>query len=138
MHPANVPALTALRPDACALANNHSSISATRDRPTRSRPWPGAGVLGVGAGADLTAARRPAVGGAHDERRVVVGAVAMKSTGVPASWAASHARPGVWLVRDPSLRDAAEEVAAEVSAHKHTGDVAIVSAHCGSNCGYMG
>ncbi|HWT47422.1 MAG TPA: CapA family protein, partial [Mycobacterium sp.] len=36
----------------------------------------------------------------------------------------------------PSLRDAADEVAAEVLAHKRDGDIAIVSVHWGSNWGY--
>jgi poly-gamma-glutamate synthesis protein (capsule biosynthesis protein) len=42
----------------------------------------------------------------------------------------------VWLIRDPSRRDAADEVAAGVLAHKHDSDVAIVSVHWGSNWGY--
>ncbi|WP_424747076.1 CapA family protein [Mycobacterium sp.] len=72
----------------------------------------------------------------HRERRVVIGSVATKSSGVPESWAAHRNRPGVWLIRDPSARDAADDVAAKVRAHKRTGDVAIVSVHWGSNWGY--
>ncbi len=84
----------------------------------------------------MLTAHRPALVSAHDEHRVLVGSVAMKSAGVPESWAAHYDRPGVWLIRDPSLRDVANEVAAEVLAHKREGDVAIVSVHWGSNWGH--
>ena len=40
------------------------------------------------------------------------------------------------MIRDPSERDAADDVAAAVLAHKRSGDVAIVSVHWGSNWGY--
>ena len=71
-----------------------------------------------------------------DDHRVLVASVAMKSAGVPESWAAQHDRPGVWLIRDPSQRDAADDVAAGVLAHTRDGDVAVVSVHWGSNWGY--
>ena len=135
MHPDNVAALTALRPDVCALANNHildfgyQGLTDTVTALTR------AGIQGVGAGADLTTARRPAVVSTHGEHRVLVGSVAMKSVGVPESWAAHRDGPGVWLIRDPSQREAADEVAAEVLAHKRDGDVTIVSVHWGANWG---
>jgi poly-gamma-glutamate capsule biosynthesis protein CapA/YwtB (metallophosphatase superfamily) len=136
MHPDNLPALTAFRPDVCALANNHildfgyQGLTDTVAALTRAE------IQGVGAGADLPTARRPAVVNADDQHRVLVGSVAMKSAGVPESWAAHRDRPGVWLIRDPSQRDAAEDVAAGVLAHKRDGDVAIVSVHWGSNWGY--
>jgi poly-gamma-glutamate capsule biosynthesis protein CapA/YwtB (metallophosphatase superfamily) len=136
MHPDNLPALTALRPHVCALANNHILDFGYQGLTDTVAALTAAGIQGVGAGADLPAAHRPAVVGVHDEHRVVVGSVAMKSAGVPESWAARHDRPGVWLVRDPSLRDVANEVAAEVLTHKRDGDVAIVSVHWGSNWGY--
>ena len=40
------------------------------------------------------------------------------------------------LIRDASVRDVADEVAAEVLAHKRDGHIAIVSVHWGSNWGY--
>jgi poly-gamma-glutamate capsule biosynthesis protein CapA/YwtB (metallophosphatase superfamily) len=136
MHPDNTPALTALRPDVCALANNHILDFGYQGLTDTVAALTAAGIQGVGAGPDLPTARRPAVVSAHDDSRVLVGSVAMKSAGVPESWAAHHDRPGVWLIRDPSLRDVANEVAAEVLAHKRDGDVAIVSVHWGSNWGY--
>jgi poly-gamma-glutamate capsule biosynthesis protein CapA/YwtB (metallophosphatase superfamily) len=136
MHPDNVLALKALRPDVCALANNHILDFGYQGLTDTVAAITAAGIQGAGAGADLLTARRPAVVAVHDEHRVLVGSVAMKSAGVPESWAAHHDRPGVWLIRDPSLRDATDEVAAEVLAHKRDSDVAIVSVHWGSNWGY--
>ncbi len=136
MHPDNLPALTAIRPDVCALANNHILDFGYQGLTDTVSILTDAGIQGVGAGADLSAARRPAVVTLHDDHRVVVGSVAMKSAGVPESWAAHWHRPGVWLIRDPALRDAADDVAAQTLAHKHDGDLAIVSVHWGSNWGY--
>ena len=136
MHPDNLPALTALRPDVCALANNHILDFGYQGLTDTVAALTAAGIQAVGAGADVLTARHPAVVSAHNEHPVLVGSLAMKSAGVPESWAARHDQPGVWLIRDPSLRDAADEVATEVLAHKRDGDVAIVSVHWGSNWGY--
>ncbi|HYB35097.1 MAG TPA: CapA family protein [Mycobacterium sp.] len=136
MHPDNLPALTPLRPDVCALANNHILDFGYQGLTDTVAALTQAGIQGVGAGADLATARRPAEVTAHGEHRVLVGSVAMKSSGVPESWAAHRDRPGVWLIRDPSQYDAADEVAADVLAHKRDGDVAIVSVHWGSNWGF--
>ena len=136
MHPDNLPALTALRPDVSALANNHVLDFGYQGLTDTVAALERAGIQGIGAGADVLITRRPVVVNAYDAHRVLVGSVAMKSAGVPESWAAHRDRPGVWLIRDPSQRDAADEVAADVLAHKHDGDVAIVSVHWGSNWGY--
>ncbi|HYB82096.1 MAG TPA: CapA family protein [Mycobacterium sp.] len=135
MSPDNLPALTALRPDACALANNHILDFGHRGLTDTLEALTHAGVAAVGAGADLAAAQQPAVF-PHDAHRVLIGSVATKSSGVPESWAAREDGPGVWLVRDPSVRGVAEEVAAKVLADKRRGDIAIVSVHCGPNWGY--
>ncbi|MGZ4510726.1 MAG: CapA family protein [Mycobacterium sp.] len=136
MHPDNLPALTALRPDVCSLANNHILDFGYRGLVDTMAALTGAGIQGVGAGPDLPAARQPAVVRIRDECLVLVSSVAMQSAGVPASWAARHDRPGVRLIRDASVRDVADEVAAEVLAHKRDGHIAIVSVHWGSNWGY--
>jgi poly-gamma-glutamate capsule biosynthesis protein CapA/YwtB (metallophosphatase superfamily) len=135
MHPDNLPALMAFRPDVCALANNHildfGYHGLTDTVLALTRP----GIQGAGAGADLLLARRPAAVTVHGEHRVLVCSVAMKSAGVPDSWAAHDDRPGVWLARDLSS-PVADDVAAGVLAHKRDGDVAIVSVHWGSNWGH--
>ena len=136
MHPDNLPALTAFRPDVCALANNHILDFGYQGLTDTVAALTQAGIQGAGAGADLTAAHHPAVITVHDEHRVLIGSVAMASAGVPESWAAREHRPGVWLIRDPSQRDAADDVAGQVLAHKRDSDVAIVSVHWGSNWGY--
>lgn len=136
MHPDNLPALTAFRPDVCALANNHILDFGYQGLTDTVAALTQAGIQGAGAGANLLTARRPAVVTVHDGHRVLIGSVAMKSAGVPETWAAHRDRAGVWLIHDPSLRDTADDVAAQVLARKRDGDVAIVSVHWGSNWGY--
>lgn len=95
MHPDNVPALTALRPHVCALANNHILDFGYQGLTDTVAALAGAGIQSVGAGADLLAARRSALVTVGHERRVIVGSVAAESSGVPESWAARRDRPGV-------------------------------------------
>lgn len=134
MHPGNLPALAAVRPDACALSNNHSLDFGIAGLAGTLHALSGAGIRAVGAGMDLAAARQPAAvptrGG-----RVLVASVSTLSSGVPAQWAAGGDRPGVWLIDEPSVRHA-DEVAARVSAESRRGDVTIVSVHWGQNWGY--
>ena len=135
MHPENLPAVTAIRADACSLANDHildfgrRSLSDTRDALAAAE------IHGGGADVNLDAAQRLAVITPHDDHRVIIGSVATKSSGVPESWAAHRDRPGVWLIRDPATRSTADDVAARVLTLKRTGDVAIVLVHWGSNWG---
>lgn len=136
MHPDNLPALTALRPHVCALANNHILDFGYQGLTDTVAALTQAGIQGAGAGADLPTARRPAVVTVHDEHRVLIGSVAMTTAGVPESWAASRHRPGVWLIRDPSQRDAADDVATQMRARTRDGDITIASVHWGSNWGY--
>ncbi len=136
MHPDNLPALTALQPDVCALANNHILDFGYQGLTDTLGALDRAGIQWAGAGADLPTARRPAVVTVHDGHRVLIGSVAMTSAGVPESWAARGHHPGVWLIRDPSQRDAADDVAAQLRARTRGGDVTIASVHWGSNWGY--
>ena len=136
MHPDNLSALRAFRPDVCALANNHILDFGYQGLTDTVQALTQPGIQGPGAGADLYTARRPAAVTVHDEHRVLVGSVTMTSAGVPESWAAESDRPGVWLIRDLS-RHVADDVAAGVLEHKRDGEVAIVSLHWGSNWGYV-
>ncbi len=136
MHPDNLPALTAFRPDVCAIANNHILDFGRRGLADTCDAFAAAEIHGVGAGANFDVAQRLAVITPYGDHRVIIGSVATKSSGVPESWAAHRDRPGVWLIRDPATGSTADDAAARVLAHKRAGDVAIVSVHWGSNWGY--
>ncbi|AFM18011.1 putative enzyme of poly-gamma-glutamate biosynthesis (capsule formation) [Mycolicibacterium chubuense NBB4] len=136
MHPDNMPALTAIAPDVCALANNHVLDFGHRGLADTCESLAAARIKGVGAGAGLEAAQRLSVLTPRAGHRVIIGSVATRSSGVPDSWAAHRDRPGLWLIRDPAERGSADDLAARVLALKRTGDVAIVSVHWGSNWGY--
>ena len=135
MSPGNMPSLAAVRPDACALANNHvldlgrSGLRETLDT------LAGAGLRAVGAGRDAAEARRPAAIPVPAGGRVVVFSCGAASSGIPRSWAATQNRPGVDFL--PSLSDeVADELIARVREVKRPGDVVVVSVHWGSNWGY--
>ncbi|MEO3758846.1 CapA family protein [Mycobacterium sp. B14F4] len=134
MNPDNLPALTAFRPDVCTLANNHILDFGRRGLSDTVAACAGAGIQGVGAGSDTTAARRLAAVTVRGHR-VLVASVAMPSSGVPATWAAQQDRSGVWWLRDSSRRSA-DELAALVLERTDGGDIVVVSVHWGSNWGY--
>jgi poly-gamma-glutamate capsule biosynthesis protein CapA/YwtB (metallophosphatase superfamily) len=135
MHPDNIGCLTAIRPDVCALANNHildfgyAGLSDTLSTLTDS------GIACAGAGLNVEQAHRPVTVTLSDGGRVVIASCGMGSSGIPRGWEATGRRPGVALVADLSDRSAVE-VARRVCTDKQQGDVAIVSVHWGSNWGY--
>ncbi|MGW7579153.1 CapA family protein [Streptomyces sp. NPDC054765] len=135
MHPANLPCLTAARPDVCVLANNHVLDFGRRGLTDTLDALAGAGLRTAGAGADADAAGRPAVLPLADGRRILVFALGMPSSGIPREWAASGDRAGVNLVTGPSPA-AAAGIAGRVRQRKRPGDVAVVSVHWGANWGY--
>ena len=135
MHPANLPALTAFHPDVCAAANNHILDFGRRGLADTLSALRRASIAAVGAGADLAAARCPALIGSGPQR-ILIGSIATPSSGVADSWAARSDQPGLWLIRDLSDRESANEVAAAVSAHRANGDIAMVSVHWGPNWSY--
>ncbi|QKV96725.1 CapA family protein [Streptomyces sp. NA02950] len=135
MNPANLPCLSAARPDVCVLANNHVLDSGPDGLEDTLDCLAGAGLQVAGAGRDLTAARRPAVVPARAGRRILVFAFGTPSSGIPRRWAATDDRPGVDLV--PELTDAgAAAIAGRVRQIKRPGDIAVASVHWGGNWGY--
>jgi poly-gamma-glutamate synthesis protein (capsule biosynthesis protein) len=84
MHPDNVGCLTAIRPDVCALANNHILDFGYQGLIDTLRTLDDAGLDSAGAGLDENSAERPAVVG-----RVVIAACGMGSSGIPHGWAAT-------------------------------------------------
>lgn len=134
MGPANLPCVTAFKPDACALANNHV-LDFGRAGLSDTLHWlAGAGLAAAGAGADLTIARRPAAIPLPGGSRVLVFSCGTACSGIPASWAAAPRRPGLDLLTldDP----AADSLIARVRVARQPGDIAVVSIHWGSNWGY--
>ena len=135
MSPDNLPCVTAARPDACALANNHvldfghTGLQDTLGALTRS------GLRPVGAGRDAAEARQPVAVPLPGGGRAVIFSCGTASSGIPPGWAATATRPGVNLL--PGLSDAtAGNITALVQAAKQHGDVAVVSIHWGSNWGH--
>jgi poly-gamma-glutamate capsule biosynthesis protein CapA/YwtB (metallophosphatase superfamily) len=135
MSPGNLPSLTAVHPDACALANNHVlDLGRSGLRETLDTLASG-GLRAVGAGRDAADARRPATIPVHGGGRAVVFSCGAASSGIPSSWAATATRPGIDFL--PSLSDeVADVLIARVREVKRPGDVVIVSVHWGSNWGY--
>ena len=135
MNPANLPALTAVRPDVCVLANNHVLDFGRTGLTETLASLAVAGVQAPGAGRDLAEARRPAAVPVGDDHRVLVFAIGMATSGIPPGWAATADRSGVDFVAEPSAA-AADEVVQRVLTSRRPGDVVVVSVHWGGNWGY--
>ena len=135
MHPANIGCLSAIRPDACALANNHILDFGHDGLADTLRALEEAGIGWVGAGLESEQAERPVAVDLPDGRAAVIASVGMASSGIPHGWAAAAGRPGLAFVGDLSDRSAAD-IAGRVLALTRPGDIAIVSMHWGSNWGY--
>jgi poly-gamma-glutamate capsule biosynthesis protein CapA/YwtB (metallophosphatase superfamily) len=133
MHPANLPALSVARPDACVLANNHVGDFGRRGLIETLEVLARAGLRAVGAGMDAAEAARPAAVTLGDGRRVLVFAAGTVSSGIPRDWAAAADRPGVALT--DLTDDAAEELAESVRSVRTPSDTVVVSLHWGSNWG---
>jgi poly-gamma-glutamate capsule biosynthesis protein CapA/YwtB (metallophosphatase superfamily) len=136
MNPANVEAVSAIRPDVCVLANNHvldfgeAGLIETLDTLAVS------GLQTAGAGRTLSEAKSPAAvpipktGG-----RVLIFAFGSPSSGIPYGWAAGEDQPGVHVVTALTPA-AADNICRQVRKIRQPGDVTVVSAHWGSNWGY--
>jgi poly-gamma-glutamate capsule biosynthesis protein CapA/YwtB (metallophosphatase superfamily) len=134
MHPGNIGCVTAARPDAVALANNHVLDLGVRGLEETLATLSKAGLNTAGAGRDEEAAWRPLELRAQDHR-VLLWSVGAACSGVPSTWAARNGRPGVAFVGDLSPADAAD-LCNSVRRTKRPGDIAVVSVHWGSNWGY--
>jgi poly-gamma-glutamate synthesis protein (capsule biosynthesis protein) len=135
MEPANLPCVTAFRPDACALANNHA-LDFGRAGLTDTLHWlGGAGLAAAGAGRDLAQAQQAVAIPLPRGGRVLVFSCGAACSGIPVSWAAAPGRPGLDLLT--GLDDAAAgSLINRVREAKQPGDIAVVSIHWGSNWGY--
>ncbi|MFW5748484.1 MAG: CapA family protein [Chloroflexota bacterium] len=134
MNPANIGCLDAAAIDCCALANNHVLDWGYPGLDDTLTTLGEAGMSHCGAGADLRAARSPAVL-PRDGYRIIVVAAASTSSGVPKQWAAGPQSPGVHLLSDQPEVDAAR-IAEDVQAVRQPGDVVVASLHWGPNWSY--
>ncbi len=135
MSPGNLPAVTVAHPDLCVLANNHVLDFGRTGLLETLRTLAGAAVPAAGAGCDAAQARQPVAVPVPGSGRVVVFACGAASSGIPPTWAATPARPGVAFL--PSLSDAAaDDLIARAEAVRQPHDVVVVSIHWGSNWGY--
>ncbi len=135
MHPANVSALAAGRPDVAVLANNHvmdygaSGLQETLDT------LGAAGIRTAGAGRTLAEARSPATVALAGGGTLSVFACGAASSGIPSPWAATGSRPGVHLLPDLS-RATAAALGDRFARAKQAGGLVVASIHWGSNWGY--
>lgn len=135
MHPANVAALTYAKIDCCVLANNHVLDWGTEGLKETLHTLKCAGVRFAGAGMNLSEASAPALIPLRAGRRIVVFSFALRSSGVPSSWAAGIDRRGVNLQEESS--DASlNAISEQVIAVKQPDDVLVASIHWGGNWGY--
>ena len=135
MHPDNIGCLPAARLDICILANNHVFDYGPAGLMETLETLRKADIRAVGAGRTRDEAVSPVVHALPGGHRLIVGACAHESSGVPAHWAALTDEPGVNLLPDLS-DETALDVAARVALHKLPGDVAVLSIHWGGNWGY--
>jgi poly-gamma-glutamate synthesis protein (capsule biosynthesis protein) len=135
MHPANVDCLAAASLDCCALANNHVMDWGREGLAETLATLHAAGLRTAGAGRDLDEAAAPATIDVAGKGRVLVFAYGMRTSGIPAAWAAGRGRPGVNLLEELTPH-AADAVTRHVNAHRRRGDVVVVSLHWGGNWGY--
>jgi poly-gamma-glutamate capsule biosynthesis protein CapA/YwtB (metallophosphatase superfamily) len=133
MHPANLPALSLVRPDACVLANNHVGDFGQRGLVETLDVLARAGLRAPGAGRDADEAARPAVLPLGHGRRVLVFAVGDVSSGIPPDWVAAVHRPGVALTE--LTDDAVAALIDAVGQERGASDRVVVSIHWGSNWG---
>ncbi|MFI9647038.1 CapA family protein [Streptomyces sp. NPDC052040] len=134
MTPANLPCLAAVRPDVCALANNHVLDFGRRGLTETLHALAAAGLRSAGAGPDAAAAREPAavpLGGG----RVLVFSFGMPSSGIPEHWAATGRRSGVDLLSGPTAASATA-FTERLRHHRRPGDLTVASVHWGTNWGY--
>jgi poly-gamma-glutamate synthesis protein (capsule biosynthesis protein) len=135
MHPSNIDCLRLARFDVCGLANNHVLDYGPSGLLETLQTLHQAGVMTVGAGCNLEEATRPLVRDLPGGERLLIGACAHESSGVPDEWAALTDDAGVNLLRDLS-DDTAAVLAAGIAGNKRPGDIAVVSVHWGDNWGY--
>jgi poly-gamma-glutamate capsule biosynthesis protein CapA/YwtB (metallophosphatase superfamily) len=135
MSPPNLPCVAAVRPDVCALANNHVLDFGRAGLEESLAALARAGLASAGAGRDAAAAWQPAAVPLRGGGRMLVFSCGTASSGIPPGWAAATGRPGVNFL--PSLSGAiADALIGRATAARRDGDIVVVSIHWGTNWGY--
>lgn len=135
MSRANLPCLTAGGIDCCVLANNHVLDWGHVGLRDTLDALASVGIKTTGAGGNAQEASRPAILDINGQRRIIVLALGLSSSGIPESWQATERRGGVNLVDDLSARTV-DVVASRLREIKRPGDIVVASIHWGGNWGY--
>ncbi|MCO6477620.1 MAG: CapA family protein [Phaeodactylibacter sp.] len=135
MHPQNAACLAAAGIDGCALGNNHVLDWGYKGLTETLETLDSLGIKTAGAGQDAAAAARPAAWKLKDSSRVLLISMASRYSGVPGTWAAKEAKPGVHFLDDLSGQSI-REIKAQIDSLKGPNDVVIFSIHWGGNWGY--
>ena len=134
MHPDNLAVLQAVRPDCCALANNHLLDWGSEGLDDTLAALGRAGIGHAGAGRDAMTARAPAILALPGGGRLLVFARATADSGVMEGWDATPDRSGIALLEGLD-ESAALAFAAEVARWRRPGDLVLLSVHWGGNWG---
>jgi poly-gamma-glutamate capsule biosynthesis protein CapA/YwtB (metallophosphatase superfamily) len=135
MNPENLPCLAAGGINCGCLANNHildwgvRGLSETIDCLRRAE------IKHAGAGLNIEEAQAPAVLELKDRGRLIIYSFGDTTSGIPLNWAATHHKPGVYLLKDLS-KEAVHRMEQMILKVKRTGDVVITSIHWGANWDY--
>jgi poly-gamma-glutamate capsule biosynthesis protein CapA/YwtB (metallophosphatase superfamily) len=135
MNPENIACVTAAGVDCCVLANNHVLDFGDAGLLETLETLKKADIKSAGAGRNAAEAQGAAVIPTARGRRVLVYAFGSNTSGIPPSWAAAGAKPGVNLLRDLSDRTVVA-IATQIRAVRQPGDLLVASIHWGANWGY--
>lgn len=135
MHPDNVACLSAGKIDVAVLANNHTLDWGVPGLFETLETLRRAGMKVAGAGRTLDEALGPAVLALPEGGRLLVFSFACPDSGVPRSWAAQRARPGLALLEELSEATLAR-TCERIASQRREGDLVVASLHWGSNWGY--
>ncbi|MGH9880600.1 MAG: CapA family protein [Pyrinomonadaceae bacterium] len=135
MHPCNIPCLLVARIDCCVLANNHILDWGVCGLLETLQSLKQAGIATSGAGVEIADAAQPAILDLRNEAKLLVFGLGSPTSGIPHSWAATEARPGVNLLPELSKKTA-RQIADQIRAQRRPGDLVVASIHWGGNWGY--
>lgn len=122
LSPSRAPVMQEIGPDIVALANNHSLDYGTEALLDTCEVLDNAGILYVGAGADLEAAKALKIIETKGKR---IGFLAASRVFPNSSWAAAGGRPGVLSTYDPGI------LLKEIEDAKSECDYLVVYVHWG-------